>query len=140
MKCRRLAEVARDRKLVTQMGIQIHSNVEYRLGVRLIQDGVIGKVREVHSFCDKDWGDRNPRPNRKDPVPASLNWDWWIGVAPACDYIAGYYHPGNWRRRLDFGTGTFGDMGCHIYDPVFEALALTSPDIGAFGRGRSQPT
>ena len=36
-----------------------------------------------------------------------------------------WYHPGNWRKRLDFGTGTFGDMGCHIYDPVFAALALT---------------
>ena len=40
---------------------------------------------------------------------------------------AGYYHPGNWRKRLDFGTGTFGDMGCHILDPVFSSLALTSP-------------
>jgi predicted dehydrogenase len=39
----------------------------------------------------------------------------------------GWYHPGNWRKRLDFGTGTFGDMGCHIYDPVFKALALTAP-------------
>jgi predicted dehydrogenase len=39
----------------------------------------------------------------------------------------GYYHPGNWRKRLDFGTGTFGDMGCHILDPVFGALALTAP-------------
>jgi len=31
------------------------------------------------------------------------------------------------RKRLDFGTGTFRDMGCHIYDPVFKALALTAP-------------
>jgi len=38
-----------------------------------------------------------------------------------------WYHPANWRRRLDFGTGTFGDMGCHIFDPVFAALALTAP-------------
>jgi len=30
---------------------------------------------------------------------------------------AGWYHPENWRKRLDFGTGTFGDMGCHIFDP-----------------------
>jgi predicted dehydrogenase len=42
-------------------------------------------------------------------------------------YGNGYYHPGNWRKRLDFGTGTFGDMGCHIYDPVFKALELTAP-------------
>ena len=43
-------------------------------------------------------------------------------------FIGGdYYHPGNWRSRLDFGTGTFGDMGCHILDPVFASLALTAP-------------
>jgi predicted dehydrogenase len=39
----------------------------------------------------------------------------------------GYYHPGNWRKRLDFGTGTFGDMACHILDPVCGSLALTAP-------------
>jgi hypothetical protein len=28
---------------------------------------------------------------------------------------------------LDFGTGTLGDMGCHIFDPVFCALSLGVP-------------
>ena len=41
----------------------------------------IGKVKEVHSWSGKHWGDRNPRPDRKDPVPAGLNWDVWLGVA-----------------------------------------------------------
>jgi predicted dehydrogenase len=55
-------------------------------------------------------------------------WDHWLGVCAERSFIGeGYYHPGNWRKRLDFGTGTFGDMGCHIYDPVFEALGVTSP-------------
>jgi predicted dehydrogenase len=60
-------------------------------------------------------------------VPAGLDWDGWLGVASERPYIDGYYHPGNWRKRLDFGTGTFGDMGCHILDPVYAALALTAP-------------
>ncbi len=125
---RRLTEYARDRKLITQMGIQVHSDTPYRLAVQLVRDGAIGPVREVHTWSDKKWGDPSARPERKDPVPASLNWDAWLGVAPAQPFLGmGYYHPGNWRRRLDFGTGTFGDMGCHIYDPVFEALALTAP-------------
>jgi predicted dehydrogenase len=68
-----------------------------------------------------------PRPSTSDPVPAGLDWDGWIGVARPESYIKGYCHPGNWRKRLEFGTGTFGDMGCHIYDPVFGALALTAP-------------
>ena len=60
-------------------------------------------------------------------MPANLNWDYWLGVAAERPYLSKYYHPGEWRKRLDFGTGTFGDMGCHILDPVFTALELTSP-------------
>jgi len=135
---RQLTKVADEKKLVTQMGIQIHSGEVHRAVVAMIQDGVIGKVKEVHSWSNKDWGDLKPTPTRKDMVPASLNWDFWLGVAAARPFIAGYYHPGNWRRRIDFGTGTFGDMGCHILDPVFASLALTAPksvrsDGGAAG-------
>ena len=125
---RRLTEYAHEHGLVTQMGIQIHSGAEYRLAVKFIQQGVIGKVKEVHTWSGKKWGDMSPRPNRRDPVPAGFDWDLWLGIAAWRPFIGnGYYHPSNWRRRLDFGTGTFGDMGCHIYDPVFSALALTAP-------------
>ena len=124
---RRLTETAREKKLVTQMGIQIHSAAYYRIGVAVIQSGAIGKIKETHSWSCKKWGDLTPRPDKSDPVPSTLNWDLWLGVCAARPFLAGYYHPGNWRKRLDFGTGTFGDMGCHIFDPVFDALALTAP-------------
>jgi predicted dehydrogenase len=124
---RRLTEAAREAKRVTQMGIQIHSHEIHRMVVATIQAGAIGKVKEAHSWSGKTWGDPNPRPDRSDPVPAELDWDRWLGVAEKRPFIAGYYHPGEWRKRLDFGTGTFGDMGCHILDPVFTALALTAP-------------
>lgn len=126
--CRQLTEKAKAKKLVTQMGIQVHSDKPYRMAVHLIQDGAIGLVKEVHTWSSKKWGDGSPLPERKDTPPESLNWDLWLGVAADRPFIGGgYYHPGNWRKRLDFGTGTFGDMGCHIYDPVFAALALTAP-------------
>jgi len=124
---RRLTAVAREKKLVTQMGIQCHSAPYYRIAVKVIQSGAIGKVKEVHLWSSKKWGDPAPLPSGSDPVPATLNWDKWLGIASQRPFLKGYYHPGNWRKRLDFGTGTFGDMGCHIYDPVFEALALTAP-------------
>lgn len=127
---RRLAEFAKQKNLVTQMGIQIHSHVTYRSAVQLIQSGTIGKVQTVHSWSSKLWGDTSPRPDKSDSVPANLNWDQWLGICESRPFIGdGYYHPGNWRRRLDFGTGTFGDMGCHIFDPVFKALELTAPTI-----------
>jgi predicted dehydrogenase len=125
---RRLALVAHERKLVTQMGIQNQSTVEYRLAVQFVQEGLIGKIKEVHAWSHKKWGDPDPRPERTDPVPANLDWNLWLGVAADRPFIGdAYYHPQNWRKRLDFGTGTFGDMGCHIYDPIFKALALTAP-------------
>lgn len=124
---RKLKEMAGKKRLATQMGIQIHSATEYRTGVALVQSGVIGKVKEVHSWSNKKWGDMEPKPDRSDPVPDTLNWDQWLGVAEKRPFIKGYYHPGNWRKRVDFGTATFGDMGCHIYDPVFESLELTAP-------------
>ena len=125
---RQLTLVASANKVVSQMGIQIHSHPVHRTVVATIQSGVIGKVKEAHSWSGKQWGDKNPRPDRKDPVPADLNWDGWLGVASERPFIGGgYYHPGNWRKRLDFGTGTFGDMACHILDPVFTSLALTAP-------------
>jgi len=125
---RQLTHFAAKKKLVTQMGIQVHSSSDYRRGVRLIHDGVIGKVSEVHSWCGKGWGDPSPLPDRRDTPPDGFDWDLWLGIAAERPFIGdGYYHPANWRKRLDFGTGTFGDMGCHIFDPVFNALQLTAP-------------
>lgn len=125
---RRLTQFARQSKLVTQMGIQIKATNHYRLAKLLVQAGTIGKIKEVHSWCPKSWGDPEPRPERRDPVPAGFDWDLWLGVCEPRPFIGdGYYHPVNWRKRLDFGTGTFGDMGCHIFDPVFDALDLSAP-------------
>ena len=124
---RRLTEVAAEKKLVTQMGIQIHSARKHKLVVQLVQAGAIGKVKEVHSWSGKSWGDTSPKPNRIDTVPAGFDWDLWLGVAKERPFIKGYYHPGDWRKRLDFGTGTFGDMGCHILDPVFGAIGVGNP-------------
>ena len=78
---RRLAAMARKKKLVTQMGIQRHSSEEYLTVVPLIQGGAIGKVKEVHCWSEKKWGDPEPMPDRTDPVPATLQWDLWLGTA-----------------------------------------------------------
>ena len=122
-----LANYAKEKKVITQMGIQIHSMKVYRQAVAIVRSGVIGKVKEVHTWSNKTWGARGAPPVSHAPIPSDLNWDLWLGTAQDRPYIPKYYHPGDWRRSLDFGTGTFGDMGCHIFDPVFSALALTSP-------------
>lgn len=125
---RKLAQVAHEKGLATQMGIQIHAHAHYRLAVQLIRDGIIGKIKEVHSWCPKSWGDPEPRPDVTNPVPEGFDWNLWLGVCADRPFVGNeYYHPANWRKRLDFGTGTLGDMGCHIFDPVFDSLGLSAP-------------
>jgi predicted dehydrogenase len=137
---RKLTEFARFKGVATQMGIQIHSSSFYRLAVVLLQAGTIGKVKEVHSFVGSVQGDPAPRPDTSDPVPEGLNWDIWQGVCAERPFIGnGYYHPFNWRRRLDFGTGSLGDMGCHLFDPIFGSLGLTAPiTVRSEGTGPNQ--
>ncbi len=126
--CRQLTAAAKEKKVVSQMGIQIHSAAKHKTLVALIHAGAIGKVTAVHSWSGKDWGDAGKLPDRKDEPPKTLDWDLWLGVAKDRPFLGGgYFHPGNWRKRLDFGTGTFGDMGCHILDPVFGALGVGNP-------------
>lgn len=125
---RTLANFAARKKLVTQMGIQIHSEGVYRSTVKMIQSGIIGKIKEAYSWCgNRHWGSNDPRPTGSDPVPSTLNWDLWLNTASERPFVNEIYHPGNWRKVQDFGTGIFGDMGCHIFDPVFKALGLTAP-------------
>jgi predicted dehydrogenase len=122
---RQLAEAARKYKVMTQMGIQIHADNTVKLVVEIIKSGKVGKVRKVDIFSNKNWGG-GTRPQEGQPVPEGLDWDLWLGPAKWRPYHK-TYAPGSWRRWWDFGTGTLGDMGCHIIDPVFWALDLEYP-------------
>jgi predicted dehydrogenase len=131
---RMLTEYARRKGLTTQMGIQVSSSRPQRYGEALVRSGIVGKIREVHTFSNKSWGDDKPLPEQTDPVPAPLDWDEWLGVSAERPFKRGVYHPGQWRRRVGFGTGPLGDMGCHIYSPPYRALNLTSPiAVTAYG-------
>ena len=124
---RAVRKLAEDNKLITQMGIQIHSFKEYRSAVSLIQSGIIGKVHTVRAWSPKNWGYDGPAPQGSDPVPESLDWNLWLGTSPERAYKNKIYHPGNWRKLLDYGCGTLGDMGVHIFDTPYSALALDVP-------------
>ena len=124
---RALTEYARKARVISQMGIQVSSQQDQRYGEWLVRSGVVGKIREVHTFSHKNWGDDKPLPEGVDQVPPTLDWNEWLGVAETRPFKRDAYHPGNWRRRIGFGTGTLGDMGCHIYSPPYRALKLTAP-------------
>jgi predicted dehydrogenase len=124
---RAMRKMAEQKKLVTQMGIQVHSFYDYKLATILIQSGIIGKVKRVRAWSPKNWGYDGPAPQGSDPVPDSLDWNLWLGTAPDRPYKEDYYHTSNWRKILDYGCGTLGDMGVHIFDTPYNALQLDVP-------------
>ena len=123
---RLIAEAAKKAGVATQMGTQIHAGDNYRRVVEVIQSGAIGDVTEVHVWVNKGWGG-GERPEGGEAPPDTLSWDLWLGPAPERPYVPGRYHPAQWRRWWDFGTGTLGDMACHYMDLPFWALKLRHP-------------
>jgi len=122
---RKIAELAAKAKVATQMGIQIHAGSNYRRVVEIVQSGAIGKVSEVYCWCNKGWSGGKFEP-WDGPPPAHLDWDLWLGPAQQRPYSPNI-HPANWRRFWEYGSGTFGDMACHIMDLPFWALGLGHP-------------
>lgn len=124
---REMKKMAEEKNLITQMGIQVHSFYDYKLATLLIQDGIIGKVHTVRAWSPKNWGYDGPKPKGRDETPENLDWNLWLGTAKKRKYKEGVYHPGNWRKLLDYGCGTLGDMGVHIFDTPYNALQLDVP-------------
>ncbi|MFN0120552.1 MAG: Gfo/Idh/MocA family protein [Blastocatellia bacterium] len=137
-----IREAAAKTKLATQMGTQIHASDNYRRVVELIQSGVIGDVTEAHVWVSRAWGWHTSeaeataakdivfvqnRPAKPDPVPADMNFDLWLGPAPARDYNDVYFPGPKWYRWWDFGNGTMSDLGSHWIDLPFWALKLDHP-------------
>lgn len=125
---REMRKMAEEKNLVTQMGIQVHSFDEYRATVLLIQSGIIGKVKTVRAWSPKNWGYDGGVPAQADPVPDNLDWNLWLGTSAERPFVKDFYHPGNWRKLVDFGCGTLGDMGVHIFDTPYTALDLDVPE------------
>lgn len=123
---RRVAEVARQTGVATQMGNQGHSGEGIRQTCEWIWAGAIGQIREVHAWTGASGWAQGGRPTDTPPVPDGFHWDLWLGPARWRPYHPAYA-PYNWRGWWDFGTGAIGDMACHNLDPAFWALKLGHP-------------
>lgn len=123
---RELRDAAKKAGIVHRMGIQLHSSIANRTVVHFVRNGTIGKIRQVCTWSNKNWGSNSTRRSPARPAPEHLDWPLWLGNAPEQLYRNGI-HPKQWRRFIDFGVGTLGDMGVHIFDTPFKALDLAAP-------------
>lgn len=123
---RRLAEIAKEKNVATQMGNQGSEKSGLREAAARIKGGFLGKLQEVHVWTNRPvWPQGLPRPAGED-VPAHVHWEQFIGPAPMRPYSAAY-HPFKWRGFWDFGTGALGDMACHTMNMPFAGCELVNP-------------
>jgi predicted dehydrogenase len=125
---RRIAEVAREARVATQVAVGNQASEATRLLCEWVWAGAIGPVREVHNWSSRPfWPQGIERPAQGEPVPESLDWNLWLGPAPVRPYHRAYL-PFAWRGWYDFGNGALGDMGCYSFDTIFRVLKLGPPE------------
>ncbi|HRR34577.1 MAG TPA: Gfo/Idh/MocA family oxidoreductase, partial [Kiritimatiellia bacterium] len=126
---RRLMEAARRYNVVTHMGNQGHSFASHQTFVSWVRKGLLGEIREVHTWTTMrllDSASKIPELAKHEKLPEGLDWERWIGPAEYHPYSP-YFTPNRWRAWTPFGTGNPGDWGCHLLDPIYDALNLRSP-------------
>jgi predicted dehydrogenase len=124
---RTVVAAAKEAKVATQMSVQSCASEPACATAEWVRAGAVGEVREVHVWTDRPvWPQGLARPEDAPPMPATFAWDLWLGPAPDRPYHP-VYHPFRWRGWLDFGTGALGDMGCHTFHVIFNALQLQHP-------------
>ncbi len=136
---RLMLETANKYGVATQMGNQGYSNEGTRQCAEMIWAGEIGNVTEVHAWTNRPiWPQGLTAIPSPDPVPDTLDWDLWQGIANSRPFTSGgkgypndfggyFYQPFNWRGFYDFGCGALGDMACHILGASNMALKLGIP-------------
>ena len=132
LEVRALTELAVKKGVITQLGTQFAATIHQRTAVLWLREGRIGKIQHAY-LCSNRPGAveayrlKGPRPATGQECPKRLNWELWLGSAPVRPYAPDIYHPTKWRAWQDFGTGWSGDIGCHIFDPVWKGLGLMAP-------------
>lgn len=125
---RLLTQLARDKKVVTQMGNQGGSNPLLKLVQKWIDEDKIGAVSKVQIWTNRPvWPQGGPFPQPEpSKKPDALDWDLWLGPSPEIPYTPNL-HPFSWRGWWNYGTGALGDVGCHLIDIPFRTLGLHYP-------------
>jgi predicted dehydrogenase len=124
---RRIAEIAKETGVATQIAVANQASEDTRLLCEWIWAGTIGPVREVVNWSSRPfWPQGLERAKDTQPVPNGLDWNQWLGPAPERPYNQ-IYLPFSWRGWTDFGCGALGDMGSYSFDTIFRVLKLEAP-------------
>lgn len=132
-----LRNAVRKHKRISQVGTQIHASENYRRIVEMIRADHIGKVSVVRTFNVMNQGPEGVGHDPNTTPPADLDWNLWLGPAPARPYnailAANSYNHCSW---MDYAGGWLCGMAPHITDLPIWALDLGLPTATTSAGGR----
>jgi len=125
---RLMADVAREKSVVTQMCNQGTAKVAVRRAIECIRSGIVGTIREFHVWSNRPVWPAGPDvyPKVTGAAPSNIHWNECVGSAAMTEYSPDY-HPFKWRGWWHFGNGALGDMAAHMINAAFHACDLRNP-------------
>ncbi len=127
-------ETARESNVITHL-LAWSERPEYELILKWINDGVIGRLKEIHNWSFRPvWEQWPVRPADTPPVPEGFNWELWLGPVPDIPYHPHYTH-NVFRGWYDFGGGSIADMGHYSLFPLFRTFGINTPPVSAKAYG-----
>jgi len=110
---------------IIQIGQQQRSGFVFNKIMELIKNGSIGKLRRINIWANFAYG-AGQRIIPDEPVPEGVDFDMWLGPAPARTFNRTRFH-GVWRMFWDYGGGLMSDWGVHLLDIGIWAKDIERP-------------
>jgi predicted dehydrogenase len=133
--CDAMVAAAKRYGRVVQVGQQQRSGNHWHEMKRYIDTGKLGKIARAEVWGNFNYGALSaPLPDSA--VPEGVDFDMWLGPAPARSFNAGRFH-GSWRMFWDYGGGLLTDWGVHLLDMALWGMNVTGmPDRVMSAGGR----
>jgi predicted dehydrogenase len=129
-----MIDVAHRHRRVVQVGTQQRSGAHYQKARDLIRNGHLGTISSVRMQAFRNIMPGYGRPADGEP-PRELDWDLWLGPAPARRYNPNraIYH---FRWFWDYSGGQMTNLGQHALDVVYWCLGVKGPRSVSSAGGR----
>lgn len=136
--CRAMVAAGERYGRVVQVGQWQRSNRHWGDAIDLIHGGGIGRVRKVKAWAYMGWMKRvEPKPDQA--APAGVDYDRWLGPAPARAFNPNRFHF-SWRWYWDYAGGLMTDWGVHLMDIALWGMKAGMPrSVSSLGGAYGYP-
>ena len=118
-----ITDAVKENGRVWQTGMWQRSTPNFRRGVELVRNGMLGKIIKVEVGTGPNKHAMPPAPQPGEKAPAEVDYDMWVGPSAEFAYDPRVFHF-HWRWHMNFGGGQLLDWVCH------------HPDIAAWAMGK----